>query len=127
MADAEWEKGLVVFDEVYGTGSNKMLDGLTPTPYLNETVKHLFANVWSLPHLSVRDKRLLVVGATTMLGRADLLEIQLAGAILNKELTDEQFEEMLVLMLFYAGAGNTTALQRGIQAAKKRAETLAAG
>ena len=27
-------------------------------------------------------------------------------------------------MLFYAGAGNTTALSRGIDAAKKRAETL---
>ena len=101
-----------------------MLDGLARTPYLSETVENLFANVWAAPHLSMRDKRLLVIGATTMLGRADLLEVQIAGAIANKEITDEQFEEMTLLMLFYAGAGNTTALSRGIDAAKKRAETL---
>jgi len=126
-ANEKWDKGLGVFDEVYGPGSNKMLDGLEKSAYLSETVEHLFGDIWSLPHLSTRDKRLMVIGATTMLGRADLLEIQIAGAILNKELSDEQFDEMLVFMLFYAGAGNTTALQRGIQAAKKRAETLTAG
>jgi len=77
--------------------------------------------VWTLPHLSIRDKRLQVIGAITMLGRADLLEVQLAGAIANEELTDAQLDEMLVLMLFYAGAGNTTALNRAISAAKARA------
>ena len=77
--------------------------------------------MWTLPHLSIRDKRLQVIGAITMLGRADLLEVQLAGAIANEELTDAQLDEMLVLMLFYAGAGNTTALNRAISAAKARA------
>jgi len=77
--------------------------------------------VWTLPHLSIRDKRLQVIGATTMLGRANLLEVQLAGAIANEELTDAQLDEMLVLMLFYAGAGDTTTLNRAISAAKARA------
>lgn len=77
--------------------------------------------MWTLPHLSIRDKRLQVIGAITMLGRADLLEVQLAGAIANEELTDAQLDEMLVLMLFYAGAGNTTTLNRAISAAKARA------
>lgn len=125
--DAAWEKGLGIVDEAYGPGSSKMMEGMDGSLYVAETVKHLFGDVWTLPHLSMRDKRLLIVGATTMLGRADLLEVQLAGAIINKELTDAQLEEMLVLMLFYAGAGNTTALNRGIAAAKKRAETLLAG
>lgn len=66
----------------------------------------------------------MVMGATTMLGRADLLEVQIAGSIVNNEFTDEQFDEMMVLMLFYAGAGNTTALGRGIAAARERAKTL---
>lgn len=77
--------------------------------------------MWTLPHLSIRDKRLQVIGATTMLGRANLLEVQLAGAIANEELTDAQLDEMLVLMLFYAGAGDTTTLNRAISAAKARA------
>lgn len=77
--------------------------------------------MWTLLYLSIRGKRLQVIGATTMLGRTDLLEVQLAGAITNEELTDAQRDEMLVLMLFYAGAGNTTTLNRAISAAKARA------
>jgi 4-carboxymuconolactone decarboxylase len=116
-----WKKGLSIVDEVYGPGSSSMMDGMEGSAFVQETVSHLFADIWSLPELSIRDKRLLVVGATTMLGRADLLTIQLAGAIVNGELTDAQLEEMKLLMMFYAGAGNTTALNAGIQGAKTRA------
>lgn len=123
MAD-KWKKGIEVFDAVYGKNSAKMLDAVPRSPYIDETVEHLFGDIWSSPNLSVRDKRLLVIGATTMLGRADLLEVQIAGAIMNDELTEAQFEEMKMLMLFYAGAGNTTALIQGIAGAKKRAEEL---
>lgn len=123
MAD-KWKKGIEVFNAVYGKNSAKMLDAVPRSPYIDETVEHLFGDIWSSPNLSVRDKRLLVIGATTMLGRADLLEVQIAGAIMNDELTEAQFEEMKMLMLFYAGAGNTTALIQGIAGAKKRAEEL---
>ena len=125
-ADEAWHKGLKIVDDVYGPNSHKMMEGHEDSAFVQETVKHVFGDIWSLPHLSMRDKRLLVIGATSMLGRADLLEIQLAGAIINKELSDEQLEEMLMLMLFYCGAGNTTALNRGIAAAKKRAKELLA-
>ncbi len=127
MADKAWEKGLDVVDEVYGPNSRKMMDGMEESPFVAETVKHLFGDVWAMPELSIRDKRLLVIGATTMLGRADLLEIQLAGAFANNELSDEQLDEMLLLMLFYCGAGNTTALHRGIAAARKRAAEITGG
>jgi 4-carboxymuconolactone decarboxylase len=119
--NAAWKKGLSIVEQVYGPGSSSMMDGLEDSIFVQETVSHLFGDIWSLPELSIRDKRLLIVGATTMLGRADLLTIQLAGAIVNGELTDAQLEEMKVLMMFYAGAGNTTALNQGIQGAKTRA------
>jgi 4-carboxymuconolactone decarboxylase len=122
--DGKWEKGLDIVDTVYGPGSRNMMDGFQDSPLVSEIVTHVFGDIWALPELSTRDKRLLVIGATTMLGRADLLEIQLAGAIVNSEFTDAQLEEMTLLMLFYAGAGNTTALQRGIHAAKLRAKTM---
>ncbi len=121
----KWAKGIEVFDAVYGKGSSAMVESAPRSPYLNETVEHLFGDIWATSALSMRDKRLMVIGATTMLGRADLLEIQIAGAILNGEITDEQFEEMKLLMLFYAGAGNTTALSRGIDMARKRAADMA--
>lgn len=122
----KWAKGIEVFDAVYGKGSSAMVEAAPRSPYLDETVEHLFGDIWGASALSIRDKRLMVIGATTMLGRADLLEIQIAGAIVNGEITDAQFEEMKLLMLFYAGAGNTTALVRGIDAARKRAADLAA-
>lgn len=125
MPDEKWEAGLDIVDQVYGPGSRDMMAGLENSPFVGETVRHVFADIWAMPNLSVRDKRLLVIGATTMLGRADLLEIQLAGAIHNKELSDEQLDEVQLLLLFYCGAGNTTALNRGIAAAKKRAAEMA--
>jgi 4-carboxymuconolactone decarboxylase len=63
--------------------------------------------------------------SATMLGRADLIEVQVGGAIRNGELTDEQLDEILLLMLVYAGAGNTGALMKGIDAAKKAAKQAA--
>jgi 4-carboxymuconolactone decarboxylase len=66
----------------------------------------------------MRDRRLLVIGATAMLGRDDLIETQVKGGILNGEFTDEQLDEIPLMMLFYAGAGNTTMTFKGIQAAR---------
>lgn len=119
-----WDKGLNIVDQVYGPGSSAMMTGMEGIPFVAETVNHVFGEIWTRPGLSMRDKRLMVIGATTMLGRADLLNIQIAGAIINGELTDEQLAEMPLLMLFYAGAGNTTNLTQGIALAKIRAKEL---
>lgn len=116
-----WDKGLAVVEAVYGPGSGALMKGGENNPFIAETVNHVFGEIWSRPALSMRDKRLLVIGASAMLGRPDLIEIQVAGAIINGELTEEQLEDLPLLLLFYAGAGNSTALFRGIQAGKARA------
>ena len=77
--------------------------------------------------LSIREKRLMVLGATAMLGRQDLIEIQMTGALVNGEFTDEQLEQIPLFLLFYAGAGNTTAVFRGIEAAKARVADMKKG
>ena len=85
-----------------------------------EIVGNQFANLWGDPAMSIRDKRLMVLGATAMLGRADLIEIQMTGALINGEFTDDQLDLIPHFLLFYAGAGNTTALFRGIEAARAK-------
>lgn len=115
------KRGLEVIDQVYGPGYHKTMEPMTDFPYVNETVGNLFADVWNRPGLSIRDRRLLVIGATCMLGRADLIETQVTGAILNGELNDEELEEIALQMAFYTGWGNTSATWRGIQMAKKAA------
>jgi 4-carboxymuconolactone decarboxylase len=124
-ASDKWNEGLKVVEAVYGPGSSSLMQGQENSPFVAEIVGHQFGDVWADPALSIRDKRLLVLGATAMLGRADLVEIQMGGALANGEFTEEQLQQIPLFMLFYAGAGNTTALFRGIEAAKAKAKAQA--
>lgn len=113
-------EGLAMMDAVYGPGVSEMTNAVADYPYPGETVRHLFGEIWNRPGLSIRDRRLLVIGATAMMGREDLIQIQVRGAILNGELDDQALEEVALHLAFYSGWGNTTATWRGIQAAKKQ-------
>lgn len=112
-------KGLAMMDEVYGPGVSAMTAPVADMPFPGETIRHLFGEIWNRPHLNVRDRRLLVIGASAMLGRTDLIETQVLGALRNGELNDAELEEIALHLAFYSGWGNTTAVWRGIQSAKK--------
>lgn len=114
------ERGLAMLDAVYGPGASAMMQDSLGEPFTATTVDALFADVWSRPHLSIRDRRLLVLGATAMLGRPDLIEVQVRGALLNGELNDDQLRELVLHLAYYTGWGNATALHKGIEAAKKK-------
>jgi len=120
----KWNDGLEVLEAVYGPGTSSMMKGQENWPMTVEVISHQFGDVWANPSLSIRDKRLMVLGATAMLGRADLIEVQVAGAIINGEFTEEQLGFIPLFLMFYAGAPNCTALLRGIEAAKVRAKAL---
>ena len=120
--EEQWNKGLDVFDKVYGPGSSQMTQPYRNSSFNQEIVGNQFANLWASEVFSMREKRLLVLGATAMLGRADLVEIQMNGALINGEFTDEELDFIPHFVLFYAGAGTTTALFRGVEAAKARRE-----
>jgi 4-carboxymuconolactone decarboxylase len=125
MTDADrWQAGLAIVDKVYGAGSSAMMEGQQADPFVAETVNHLFGEIWARPGLSIRDRRLLVIGAASMLGRPDLIAIQVAGAIVNEELSETELQEIPLLMMFYAGTPNTTALFQGIKAGRERAQAM---
>lgn len=108
--------GLETMAAVYGTAvADEMPEDRTPT--LRMTIDHLFGEVWSRPGLSIRDRRLLVLGATAALGRADLIEVQARGALLNGELSAEELEEAVLQLHYYVGWGNGTRIQEGVSAA----------
>ncbi len=113
-------QGLETVDAVYGVGYSAMMEPCKDHRFNSEIVTNQFRNLWADPALSIREKRPMVPGLATMPGRADLIETQMTGALLNNEFTDEQLEFLPHFLLFYAGAGNTTALFRGIEAAKAR-------
>ena len=78
-----------MMDRTYGPGFNQFVtdEQADEVPSVSGTIDYLFPQVWARPHLTLRDRRLLVLGVTTMLGRQDLLETQLRGAVTNGELT----------------------------------------
>jgi 4-carboxymuconolactone decarboxylase len=120
--DERLAKGREVMDRVYGPGFS---DRMPPAehPLVVDTVTHLFGEIWSRPGLSIRDRRLLVMGATASMGRADLLEVQIRGALANGELTEEQLHEAALHMQYYVGAGNAVAMHRAILASLAEAKT----
>ncbi len=120
MDEEKWQKGCEAIDRVYGAGYSEMMEPFKDGRFNQEIVTNLFGNLWADEALSIRDKRLMVLGATAMLGRPDLVETQMLGALENGEFTEDQLALIPLFMLFYAGAGNTTALFRGIETAKAK-------
>jgi 3-hydroxyisobutyrate dehydrogenase-like beta-hydroxyacid dehydrogenase/alkylhydroperoxidase/carboxymuconolactone decarboxylase family protein YurZ len=114
--------GLKTMAAVYGPQLADAIpqDDLSPT--LADTVDHLFGEVWSRPGLSIRDRRLLVIGATAALGRADLIETQVRGALINDELTVDELQELVLQLHYYVGWGNGTSVQEGVNAALQSVE-----
>jgi 3-hydroxyisobutyrate dehydrogenase-like beta-hydroxyacid dehydrogenase/alkylhydroperoxidase/carboxymuconolactone decarboxylase family protein YurZ len=89
------------------------------------TLRHLFAEIWARPRLSIRDRRLMTMGAVAAMGRGELWELQLRGALANGEVTADQAQEMVLHMVHYIGWPRTIAIERAVQ--KVLAETQSAG
>ncbi len=91
-------KGLAKMKEVYGWDMPDL-----PGDYFALTVDHLFANVWSRPGLSMRDKRIMTLSVVTALGLKDLAEIQVNAALQNEEMTEDELREMALFITHYVG------------------------
>jgi 4-carboxymuconolactone decarboxylase len=102
MTDEErFERGLAKFNEVYG--------GKLPAPprgataFFDNMIQQLFAEVWTRPQLSLRDRRLITMGAIAALGEGDTYCIQVRAAIENGELDAAQVRETLIHLAQYVG------------------------
>lgn len=91
-------RGLAKMTEVYGW---EMSDG--PGDHFAHTCDHLFAEVWSREGLSIRDRRLLLIGALAASGLDDVAEIQAGAALGNGELEPQQLREIALFLCYYIG------------------------
>lgn len=98
MTDDKRQRGLDMMSKVYGW---EMQDG--PGAHFAVTADHLFADIWSRPGLSIRDRRLLLLGALTAQGLTDVAEIQIGAALHNEELDEEQLKEIALFLCHYVG------------------------
>jgi 4-carboxymuconolactone decarboxylase len=96
------DKGLELFDEVYA----RSLGQLPPagasefTDYMLET---LFGTLWADERLSIRDRRLMLLGVAASQGDENILGIQIRSALARGELKPEQLEPLAVFLTQYVG------------------------
>lgn len=120
LSQESLDKGHEVLTRVYGEQAADYIVSEAGTPYTDETIGKLFGEVWDRPGLSIRDRRLLVLGATAMLGRADLVEFQVIGGLQGGDFDKEQLDEAVFQLAYYCGWGNASALTRGVSSALEK-------
>ncbi len=91
-------RGLAKMSEVYGW---EFKDG--PGDHFAATADHLFADIWSREALSIRDRRLLLIGLLTAQNLFDVAEIQIGAALGNGEFTPDQLRDAALFLCHYAG------------------------
>lgn len=96
--DDRRERGLEMMRQVYGWEI-----GDAPGDFFGITVDHLFAEIWTRPGLSLRDRRLLLIGMLAGQGLNDVLDIQIPAALGNAELTPVELREIAVFLTHYIG------------------------
>ena len=89
------------------------------------TADHLFADIWSRPGLSDRDRRLLLIGMLTGTGAHDVLSIQIPAALSAGELDAEALREIVVFLSHYAGWPNGARLNSLVEDAVAKADRSA--
>ncbi|UYP19625.1 carboxymuconolactone decarboxylase family protein [Rhodococcus sp. Z13] len=120
MTDETRRRGLEMMSKVYGW---EMQDG--PGEHFAVTADHLFANIWTRPGLTIRDRRLLLLGALTAQGATDIAEIQIEAALKNEELDEQQLREIALFLCHYVGWPLGSKLDNAVGAVLQRRKAAA--
>ena len=108
MADSERrERGLEMIKKVYAG------DVVVPPAgnvFTDVMLEQVFAEVWARDVLSIRDRRLLILGIIAEKGEAMTFGIQVMAALKNGELEPDEVRELLLMIAQYAGYPRAAAL-----------------
>jgi len=119
------KKGLAKMNEVYGWEMPDM-----PGEFFALTVDHLFGSIWTRPGLSMRDRRMMLLGVLAAQGMDELVEVQANAILHNEEMTREELREIAIFLTHYVGfplgAKVDGALKRVVAKRKKAEEKGAA-
>lgn len=96
--DERRERGLEMMAKVYGFDVSD-----APGEFFGITVDHLFADIWTRPGLSMRDRRLLLLGLLAGQNLDDVLSLQIPAALDNGELTPAELREIAIFLTHYIG------------------------
>ena len=123
MADSERrQRGVEQMKKVYAG------DVVTPPPgvmaFTDLMLEQVFAEMWTREdEMSIRDRRLVLLGIIGALGERDTFQIQAKAALKNGELTPTQLREVIITLANYAGypraAAQVVATEQTIAAVEK--------
>jgi 4-carboxymuconolactone decarboxylase len=125
MADSERrQRGIDMIKKVYAG------DVVTPPEgnvFTDVMLEQLFAEVWTRDVLSMRDRRILLMGIIAEKGEPMTFGIQVKAALKNGELEPDEIRELMLLIAQYAGYPRAAALlgvieQKIAEVAKEEAE-----
>ena len=102
MADDDrYQRGAEMLKKVYA--GDVIVPPKGAMAFSDLMLESLFAEVWTREQLSMRDRRLILLGVIGALGEKDTFAIQAKAALKNEELTAEQLREVLIMLANYAG------------------------
>lgn len=96
------ERGRQMFDEIYC----RDLGDLPPagsSVFIDFMLETLFGTLWADDTLSIRDRRLLLIGAIASQGDAATLTVQIRSAFKRGELDAAQLDALAVFLTQYVG------------------------
>ena len=94
------ERGIAAFERVMGFKPPPLSAG---DAFLDVTFDHLFADVWTRPGLSVRDRRIVTLTVLMCFGHEATLKLHLSAAMRTGQLTDAEIDELVVHVAHYGG------------------------
>src|SRR4051794_17832143 len=98
-ADSEQRaRGKALMKQVYGWDIDHV-EG----PFVTYTVDHLFAEVWSEGSLTIKERRLMLIGMAAGSGLEDVAGLQLDAAGRLGELDADDLPTIVVFLAHYAG------------------------
>jgi 4-carboxymuconolactone decarboxylase len=112
---ARRSRGIERMGEVYNF---QVGDG--PGDFYGYTLEHLFGDIWERPGLSLRDRRLLLIGLMVAEGLTDTLRVQLDSALDKGDLSPDDLDEIVIFLSHYAGWPKGAGLNTEVGAAVAR-------
>lgn len=101
------EIGDKMLKEVYAGDVTAPAEGYVFTDIMLE---QLFAELWTRDTLSMRDKRLLILGVVADKGDRDAFKIHLKSSLKRNEINPDEARELLLFVAQYAGYSRAAGL-----------------
>lgn len=111
----KFAKGLELFSAVYGQ-QVALPANATAHPFQQLMMENLFCDIWGRSAMSIRDRRLILIGVIAAIADSPMLiEIQLRAALEKGELEREQLREIPIILTQYIGYPRTVPVMQTVE------------